>query len=229
MSSLGGNVTTPFRKTITVFSLLGLVLMTACGTPKRALETTDTEFDSGTSPFQPADTTTSPTGTTTENLFSTQTGSQLQTPTQGSEQLGNVTSSEVHCLSTDAAWSLNQFGSQSSQSNQVGQPSAQSTSCLNSGSFGVDPSQLYQGAITSYQASEYCLGQAATKFAPQMGMSQLDVELRMQLAELTLITCMRDIVQYQSRLIPWGNTQVSAFHHADHNLWSIGMGIRRQQ
>lgn len=199
-------------------------MMTACGSPKRD---TTTASDTTTS-LDPTFTTstTSPTGTATENLFTTQSGSTTQTdPAAGSSSLSSVTASEAGCLSSNGGFGLSSYG--------VSQTTATATSssnlpCLNSGTFGANPSLLYDAAYTSYQTADYCLQQAA-QYAPRAGQSQMDIQINMQYAELGLIKCMRDLVnyQYQGSNIPWGNSQVSAFQHADHNLWSIGNGLYR--
>jgi hypothetical protein len=222
--SLGGiAVKTPFRTGLKFLSLSVLILMTACGSPKRTTSDTDTDPNSGTDTGAPLfDTSaTSPTGTSTENLFTTQTGTQVQqtAPAQGSSQLGQLSQVESQCLSNNSGFGLGSYGAAPSNGSQ-----SASASCLNTNSFGVQPSQMYDAAITSYQAADYCLGQAATKFAPKQG-SQFDVELSIQLAELSLIRCMRDIIQFQSSSFPWANNHASAFQHADHNLWSIGQGM----
>jgi hypothetical protein len=217
-------VKTPFRATLKFLSLSVLILMTACGAPKRAVQT-DTDTDLGTdnsTPLFDTTSTTSPTGTATDNLFTTQTGTELTAPTQGSSTLGQLGQAETRCLTNNSSFGLGSYGAAPTATSSQ----QESVSCLNSSSFGVEPNLLYQGAETSYKTADYCLGEAASTFAPQQGMSQLEIDLSMQMAELSLIRCMRDLVRYQTQLVPWANAQTSAFQHADHNLWYIGQGIR---
>lgn len=218
---------TPIRNSLKFLSLSVLLLMAACGSPKRAATTTTesgtgTQFDDTSSTPLFDTSTVSPTGTPTENLFTTETGTTptaLPAPAQGSAQLPQVTQTEAQCLTDNSSFGLGSYGAASSGTNT-------SVSCLNSSTYGVDPSLLYQAATTSYKTADYCLGQAASTYAPKPGDSQMDIELSMQMAELSLIRCMRDLVKYQSNLLPWANQQAAAFQHADHNLWYVGQGLQ---
>ncbi len=193
--------------------------MTACGSPQRAATTTTQNDTSDRTPL--FDTSSkSPTGTSTANLFDTQTAT-TQTPSTGASTLGSVTQSESTCLASDSGFNLGSYGAKASPST-----AAKTTSCFNSSSFGVDPNLLYEGAETSYKTADYCLGEAASLYAPQPGDTQTDIELSSKMAELSLIRCMRDLVKYQSNLVPWANAQASAYSNADHNLWYLGQSFR---
>ncbi len=211
------------RTTLKIFSFSLLILMCACGAPKRSTE--DTDLNSGTDTSTPMfDTSgTSPTGTPSDNLFTTQTGTQLQDPLQGTGNLSNVSQSESVCLTSDSSFNLGSYGARGTASSNA--QTQNSFSCLNDGGFGTGPELLYDTAITSYEAADYCLGQAASSYAPRIGESQFEIQLNMQLAELGLIRCMRDIIGFQEQALPWANAQTAAFNHADHNIWYIGQGI----
>lgn len=225
---------TLWKDALKISAFLVLLMMTACGSPSR--NTTDTNAQTGDDQklqvpnFDSSPT--SPTGTKTGDLFSSQSGSQTAPPS-GSGQLGSPGRQESLCLASDQSFNLGQYGLSGSQGTQgttstQGTPTpASSTPCFNSGSsFGMDPSRIYGGITNSYKTMDYCLNQAA-QYAPQQGMSQLQADLTMQMAELGLVLCMRDLVNYQQQMFPWGNAQMSAFNHMDNNLWQIGQGLRR--
>ncbi len=207
-----------------------LLLITACGSPQRQTIETQGTSNTGTTPNTPVfnTSTTSPTGTATSNLFSTQSNGSASTatsttttnpvttlPAAGASTIAPVTASETACLT--GGFGLSNFGTGS-------QPST--GSCLNAGSYGFDPRLLYQGAQTSYRTADYCLNQAA-QFAPSPGQSQADVEILIRFAEAGLVRCIRDLNRFQSQILPWGNQQTAAFQFNDSNMYNIGQAIAR--